>query len=76
MRGLNQECDAQEPRQRVTNGEVEATAHKSTRAKRVKAQEINWQHWWPFDRATGTALRQLNRRQPKQATEQYEDAPL
>ena len=35
-------------------------------------KEINWQHWWPFDRATGTTLRQLNRK-PKQ---EYEEALL
>ena len=72
MRGLNQERDPQESGQRSVDREVETTARKSTRAGRTKAKEINWQEWWPFDRATGTALRQLNRK-PKQ---EYEEAPI
>ena len=73
MRGLNQEGDPQESGQRSIGGEVEASARKSTRAGRTKAKEINWQEWWPFDRATGTALRQLNRKPPM---EQFEEALL
>jgi hypothetical protein len=28
---------------------------------------IDWDQWWPFTRATGAALKQLNRRQPAPA---------
>ena len=33
--------------------------------KRKKPEEVKWNEWWPFTRATGDALRQLNRKQPK-----------
>ena len=46
------------------------------RPKRTtKASEIRWNEWWPFERATGNALKQLNKKQPKQQPE-YEEAPL
>jgi len=35
--------------------------------------EINWNQWWPFDRATGTALRLLNRKPPQP---EFEEALL
>jgi hypothetical protein len=41
--------------------------------KTEKAREVNWSGWWPFDRATGDALRQLNRK-PK--LEEPEEALL
>lgn len=33
--------------------------------KNKKSEQIKWNEWWPFTRATGDALRQLNRKQPK-----------
>ena len=73
MRGTNQKHDAQESKQRACYGEAEAAPNKSTKVRRTEAKEINWQHWWPFDRATGTALRQLNR---KPSINQFEESPL
>jgi hypothetical protein len=43
--------------------------------ERKEKHPINWNEWWPFTRATGDALKQLNRRQTKQL-EDYEEAPL
>jgi hypothetical protein len=40
-----------------------------------QTQTINWNEWWPFTRATGAALKQLNRRQSPQSTN-VEEAPL
>ena len=45
------------------SGEVDL-AKKSTRKSKKK---IIWSEWNPFVRATGEALRQLNKRQPKQS---------
>lgn len=40
---------------------------QGSRDKRAKTKEINWNEWNPFVRATGEALRQLNKRQRKQS---------
>lgn len=48
---------------------------RSRRAQSSKTEDIDWSRWWPFERATGEALRQLNRRQPK-PVEQFEEAPF
>ena len=45
------------------SGEVDLVK-KSTRKSKKK---IIWSEWNPFVRATGEALRQLNKRQPKQS---------
>jgi hypothetical protein len=46
-------------------------------AAKGKEHEIDWKTWWPFERATGDALRQLNKRQPKRnELTDYEEAPL
>lgn len=33
-----------------------------------EARSIDWNEWWPFTRATGDALRQLNKRSRKQSS--------
>lgn len=66
MRKTRRETNQQEPGLRAVGGEAEAVAEQDQKP------EINWSHWWPFDRATGVALRQLNQKQ----VEQYEDALL
>lgn len=38
-----------------------------------KVKEIKWNEWNPFQRATGEALKQLNRKQRKQKS--LDDAP-
>ena len=45
------------------------------RAK-TKAVTIRWNEWNPFERATGEALKQLNRRQRKQTELDGEEALL
>ena len=35
--------------------------------KRAKTKTIKWNEWNPFERVTGEALRQLNKRQRKQS---------
>lgn len=35
--------------------------------KRKERKTINWNEWNPFERVTGDALRQLNKRQRKQS---------
>lgn len=40
-------------------------------------ERILWSHWWPFDRATGEALKQLNRPQSKDVyPHDVADAPM
>lgn len=43
---------------------------------KTKTVTIRWNEWNPFERATGEALRQLNRRQRKQTELDGEDALL
>jgi hypothetical protein len=54
--------------QRKQSRLVKTPAKKSTR-------RVSWNEWNPFERATGEALRQLNRRQPK-PTNDVEEALL
>lgn len=51
------------PLQREDVGDAKGHARKG---------EIRWEQWWPFTQATGAALKQLNKRQPKQQPEQEE----
>ena len=52
------------------------TAKKST-CKSTKQSAIKWDEWNPFERATGDALRQLNKRQRKQSPiDCVEEAPF
>ena len=44
--------------------------------KRTKTKTIKWKEWNPFERATGEALKQLNRRQRKQTELDGEEALL
>ncbi len=40
-------------------------------------KEIDWSQWWPFERATGAALEQLNRRPRKpDLMDEFGAAPL
>lgn len=45
----------------------EGSGDRRAKTKTSKAK-VNWNEWNPFVRATGEALRQLNKRQPKQST--------
>ena len=49
---------------------------KGSRGRRTKTKEINWNEWNPFERATGEAYKQLNRRQKKQIIMEGEEALL
>ena len=60
-----------EPNQTQSRQPLDRAKIKSASRKNKEAQ-TDWQTWWPFTRATGTALRQLNRK-PKQ---EYEEAPI
>jgi len=44
----------------------------------TQACPVDWKEWWPFERATGNALKQLNKRQPKSTgcLDDIEDALL
>lgn len=45
--------------------------------RKVKPKPINWNEWNPFVRATGDALRQLNKRQKtNRYNDEIEDALL
>ena len=57
----------------ATQIQPDACGDAQTSTRKNRKAEINWSEWWPFERATGTALRQLNKRQPKP---EYEDAPI
>lgn len=71
MRANNHQCNQTEQRRAAGGEQAEARAAKDT------PQSINWNEWWPFTRATGAALRQLNQRQPKHNDlADYEEAPL
>lgn len=67
MRTTGRKSDAPQQAQHV----VERQTKRPTRKN--KEPEINWQTWWPFTRATGTAFQQLNRKQPK--TNSFENIP-
>lgn len=74
----NKRCDADQISGRTLHQDegVLQRAHlqnKGSRGRRTKTKEINWNEWNPFERATGEALRQLNRRQKKQ--KEFDDAP-
>lgn len=43
---------------------------------KIETPTIRWNEWNPFERATGEALRQLNKRQRKQTELDGEDALL
>ena len=61
---------------RQRNEEKRRHTHRDGCAKAAKKKgEIDWNCWWPFTRATGSALKQLNKRQPK-LIEPCEDAPF
>ena len=47
-----------------THIQDEGGSHKRTKSKTVT---IRWNEWNPFERVTGEALRQLNKRQRKQS---------
>lgn len=49
---------------------------QGSRGRRAKTEAINWNEWNPFERATGEALRQLNRRQRKPTELDGEEALL
>jgi len=77
----NERCDADQiGGRRICEDEgVLQRAHlqnKGSRGRRAKTKEINWNEWNPFERATGEALRQLNRRQRKSTELDGEEAPL
>lgn len=51
--------------------------NKRSRAHRAKTKTIKWNEWNPFERVTGDALRQLNKRQRKQSPiDCVEEAPF
>ena len=50
--------------------------NKGSGDRRAKTKAINWNEWNPFERATGEALRQLNRRQRKPTELDGEEALL
>jgi hypothetical protein len=55
----------------------ESPLAQSSGSSRKKIKEINWNEWNPFERATGEALRQLNKRQRKQSPiDCVDEAPL
>jgi hypothetical protein len=71
MREDHSELHNQTQRQLRASNAVEKIAHKST-----SKQPINWNEWNPFERATGEALRQLNKREKKQTMPEGEEALL
>jgi hypothetical protein len=71
MREDHSELHNQTQRQLRASNAVEKTAHKST-----SKQPIDWNKWNPFERATGEALRQLNKREKKQTMPEGEEALL
>ena len=52
-------------RDRVSHEGGEDTRREDSKKSAVK--DIDWSKWWPFDRATGDAYDQLNRRQRKRS---------
>ena len=61
------EFDKAQSRQPLDRAKTKGASRKN------KEAQIDWQTWWPFTRATGTALEQLNRKQPK--TNPFENVP-
>ena len=54
---------------------VRSTSTRRTESS-AKAYPIDWNTWWPFERATGNALKQLNKRQPAVCLDDFDDALL
>ena len=50
---------------------AKTSSHKSS-----SSVPINWNEWNPFERATGEALRQLNKREKKRSMPEGEEALL
>lgn len=70
----NQERDQASQRQPRKGGALKRNLDADSKPA---SKEINWSQWWPFDRATGAALEQLNRRQPKRnVMDEFEEALL
>ena len=68
----NKRCNADPTDRRALHQDKGVFQHahiqdQGSRDKRAKTKEINWNEWNPFVRATGEALRQLNKRQRKQS---------
>ena len=60
MRKNTSELHEEAQRRPRQSRSAKTSAQKNTR-------KINWGEWNPFERATGEALRQLNKRQRKQS---------
>jgi hypothetical protein len=71
MREGHSELHNQTQGQLRASDAVEKAAHKS-----ASKQPISWNEWNPFERATGGALSQLNKRQRKQRQPEGEEALL
>lgn len=63
MRATDSQRDQAQPGQDGTRLQAQADLAKGP----------DWSQWWPFERATGEALKQLNRKQ-KQQFDDYEEA--
>lgn len=68
MRADYSECDEEKSVQPIGIGQAEIDLGQNQKA-------IDWQEWWPFERATGDALRQLNRKKKLDLNE-FEEAWL
>lgn len=52
-------------------------SHKAHAQTATRQDAIDWGTWWPFDRATGEALRQLNKKSvTTSAYDETEEAPI
>ena len=79
----NERCDADQTDRRTLHQDKRVLQHAHIqdqgsgdhRAK-TKAVTIRWNEWNPFQRVTGEALKQLNRRQRKQTELDGEEALL
>jgi len=62
-------------RQSDKEARVRSTSTRRTESS-AKAYPIDWNEWNPFKRATGSALKQLNKRQPAVCLDDFEEALL
>lgn len=60
---------------RKPNQETRTRAEATRRTESsAKAYPIDWNTWWPFERATGGALKQLNKCQPAMCLDDFDEA--
>ena len=62
---MKQQSESDSATTNTSSRRRKSSPESSPRAEVRTSERILWSEWWPFTRATGTALKQLNRPQRK-----------